>query len=93
MFFHVVPLGGDPSSEMEAFIDNRPKKPVGFNGIKRGELFAISTPTGKGKSIYDPQARVELVSGEVGRMVGRMSIEIAGVRRDIQPTDIKRVLS
>lgn len=97
MFFSFprAAFGGDPSSEMDVFMEKVEKveKPVHV-GLKREPIVLVGT-SGKHRSMYSQNARVELVNGEIGEMMyapGKLVAKVNGERREIQATDIKRVL-
>lgn len=96
MFFSFprAAFGGDPSSEMDVFME-KVEKPVHTNaGLKREPIVLVGT-SGKHRSVYSQNARVELMNGEIGQMMfvpGKLVAKVNGERREIQATDIKRVL-
>jgi len=94
MFFSFAraAFGGDPSSEMDVFME-KVEKPANI-GLKREPIVLVGA-SGKHRSVYSQNARVELVNGEIGEMMcapGKLVAKVNGERREIQATDIKRVL-
>ena len=61
---------------------------------------AIAGKSGSGKSVFNSNACVELVTGEVGQVIPTLTrgsdrpftVKINGDRRQISATDIKRIL-
>ena len=96
MFFSFprAAFGGDPSSEMDVFMEKVEKPVHAYVGLKREPTVLVGA-SGKHRSVYSQNARVELVNGEIGEMMyapGKLVAKVNGERREIQATDIKRVL-